>query len=267
MKGCCVFGRQVQSAVRGSARRRAGDVRQRVWPRLRLVLLCAVGMCLASALSASASIASAPAGSTQAKAVPESFPLSVRDVSAQLVGGRIRASATIVNTGSATVRSTTGALGLIGRAGGNATGVGTFSLSALRAHSSRSVRVTTRPMDDLQVGTGTVRVEFCTDVYSQIRRFSAKTNCASGGALTIPTGALVQRSGPVPNTIVKTRPTGVSASSTAVFRSVSTAAHSVFECRLDGGPWLACKSPRRYTALVDGQHVLTLRAISPSGQA
>ena len=121
-------------------------------------------------------------------------------------------------------------------------------------------------MDDLQVGTGTVRVELCTDIYSQIRRFSAKTHCASGGSVTIPTGALVRRSGPVPNTVVKTRPSGVSASSTAVFRFVSTVAHSLSECRLDGGPWLVCKSPRRYTALVDGRHVLTVRAVSPSGR-
>ena len=183
-----------QNAVVGPRGGVSLGARPRVWSGLGLALVCAVGVCLVSAVSASASIGSASAaGSIQAKAVSASFPLSVRDVSAQLVGGRIRASATIVNTGSATVRSTTGALGLIGSGGGNATGVGNFSLGSLRAHSSRFVRVTTRPMDDLQVGTGTFRVELCTDIYSQIRRFSAKTNCASGGSVTIPTGALVRR--------------------------------------------------------------------------
>ena len=54
--------------------------------------------------------------------------------------------------------------------------------------------------------------------------------------------------------------------STAVLRFTATVSRSKFECRLDAGPWLACSSPERYTALVDGPHAFQVRAISPSGK-
>jgi len=60
------------------------------------------------------------------------------------VGGRIVGNATVVNTGNAGVRSTTGLLGLRQGFGGKATGVRAFSVPALRPRSSTKVRLTTR---------------------------------------------------------------------------------------------------------------------------
>ena len=59
---------------------------------------------------------------------------------------------------------------------------------------------------------------------------------------------------------------GLSRNSAAIFRFVSTIVHGSFECSLDDGPWLACTSPKTYSALVNGRHVLDVRAISPSGE-
>jgi Putative esterase len=70
----------------------------------------------------------------------------------------------------------------------------------------------------------------------------------------------------VPDTSIQTRLARVSRSSTVAFRFVSTMRHSTFRCRLDRGPWLACRSPRRYTALLNGRHTFAVRAISPAGR-
>jgi Bacterial Ig-like domain/Putative esterase len=235
--------------------------------RLRLTLFAAAGVYLAFALPASAGVPSGlSAGRDHTEAAAATSPLSVGHVSVRTIGGRIVASATIMNTTDAPVRSTTGALGLISGLGSGPTGAGTFSVASLSSQSSRTVRTTTRPVRDLPVRPGTVQVVFCTDIYSQIRRFSPNANCSGGGTLAIPPGGPLQRSGRVPNTIVTAGPAGDSRSSTAVLRFASTVDLSHFECRLDGGPWLACDSPQRYAGLVDGRHVVAVRAVSASGR-
>ena len=39
-----------------------------------------------------------------------------------------------------------------------------------------------------------------------------------------------------------------------------------FQCRLDAGPWLACRSPVDYTGLVNGRHDFNVRAITRTGR-
>ena len=143
----------------------------------------------------------------------------------------------------------------------------TFSVPALRPRGSTKVRLTTRLVSALRVRSGTYQTLICIDIYSQIRRFTQHRNCSSGARLTIATSSHSTASGPVPNTIIRTGVASLSKRSTAVIRFVSTVAASTFECSLDGAPWLPCKSPQRYAALVDGPHAFDVRAISASGAA
>jgi len=212
--------------------------------RLGRALVGAVCVCLLFALAASARVgAGAPAGGARAKAAgAAAFPLSVRRISVRTLRGRILASATIVNTGSAAVRSTTGVLALSSSARGAPTGILTFSVRSLAPRGSSRVRLTTRPLRALPVRSGTYTVLICTDIDSQIRRFAQTTNCARGGRLAISTLSHRRASGPVPNTTIRTSIARLSRSSTAAFGFVSTVRRSSFQCSLDGAPWLACRT-------------------------
>jgi hypothetical protein len=53
----------------------------------------------------------------------------------------------------------------------------------------------------------------------------------------------------------------------ARFRFVSTEAGSVFECKLDRGRWLRCRSPKAYRGLRKGVHVFRVRARDAAGNA
>jgi hypothetical protein len=67
---------------------------------------------------------------------------------------------------------------------------------------------------------------------------------------------------PVPDTVI----TGASVSGgTARLSFVSDTPGSTFQCRLDGGAWTACASPRVYNGLSKGTHTFHVRAIDPSG--
>ena len=257
-----IRGSGIVEPLPGCRMRRGGFARPRGFGRVRVVLIAAIAMCLSFALAAGARVGTAHHSRTSAA----SFPLSVRHISLSTLRGRIVGTATIANSGNARVRSTIGSLALKRDSGARPTGVLTFSVPSLSADGSKSLHLRTRPLRALPIGSGTYTASICADIYSQIRRFARNTNCSRAARLAISTGSRPKASGPMPQTIVTAGLRGVSRSSAAVFRFVSTFRRSSFECSLDGGPWIACRSPKRYHALVNGRHTLDARAISPLGR-
>ncbi len=67
-----------------------------------------------------------------------------------------------------------------------------------------------------------------------------------------------------PDTSITAAPSASTTSSTADFSFSSTKSPSTFECRLDGGPWTACTSPRQVT-VSEGTHNFAVRAIDGVG--
>jgi DNA-directed RNA polymerase specialized sigma24 family protein len=68
-----------------------------------------------------------------------------------------------------------------------------------------------------------------------------------------------------PDTTITSHPRVQSNDSSPTFKFRSSEAGSHFECRLDGGSWRQCSSPRTYQNLASGQHVFRVRARDASG--
>ena len=70
-----------------------------------------------------------------------------------------------------------------------------------------------------------------------------------------------------PDTTIDTGPAAGSTTndSDPSFTFSSSETPSSFECRLDGGAWGACSSPKPYTGLADGPHTFEVRATDGSG--
>jgi thermitase len=63
-----------------------------------------------------------------------------------------------------------------------------------------------------------------------------------------------------PQTTIDSGPSGTVNSGTATFTFSASESGSTFECRLDGGVWVACTSPKQYTGLPNGSHTFEVRA-------
>lgn len=232
---------------------------------VKRVLLSALGTGLVLVVMASLE----PAGLTPealAQPAPPASPLSVRQISAHEARGRLIATATVVHHGNGRIRSTTAVLAITPGPGDKAIGVRTVRVHALAAGRSQRVRFTTRPLRALHVASGEYQTWICTDVYSQIQQFAAASNCSAGPRGGLRAARRHRASGPVPKTILKAHLPHSTTRSSAVLRFTSTVAGSRFECRLDGAPWLPCRSPQRYTALAGSPHTFAVRAISRSGR-
>ena len=69
-----------------------------------------------------------------------------------------------------------------------------------------------------------------------------------------------------PDTTITSYPSNPSTSSSASFNFTSTETGSTFECKLNGGPWLSCASPKSYSGLTtDRSHTFKVRATDGSG--
>ena len=68
-----------------------------------------------------------------------------------------------------------------------------------------------------------------------------------------------------PDTLIISNPAALSTSPNSTFIFASTVLGSKFNCSLDGAPFTACKSPKRYSRLTNGGHNFLVRAIDPQG--
>ena len=68
-----------------------------------------------------------------------------------------------------------------------------------------------------------------------------------------------------PDTRLDGTPANPSNSGSPRFLFSSGSAGATFECRLDGGAWAACASPKDYTGLANGSHTFEARATSGAG--
>jgi large repetitive protein len=69
----------------------------------------------------------------------------------------------------------------------------------------------------------------------------------------------------VPDTTITSHPPDLSNSAAPQFGLGSTVPGSTFQCKLDGGSFAACSSPKSYTGLGQGSHTFTARAVNPNG--
>jgi hypothetical protein len=68
-----------------------------------------------------------------------------------------------------------------------------------------------------------------------------------------------------PETAIDSAPPPLSKSATALFTFTSNVAGSTFVCAVDGGGFIACKSPKKLTKLANGNHTFEVSATDPDG--
>ena len=68
-----------------------------------------------------------------------------------------------------------------------------------------------------------------------------------------------------PETIITSGPSGTVTDTTATFTFDASQAGSTFACRLDGGTFDPCTSPRTYASLAEGTHTFEVRATNAGG--
>lgn len=68
-----------------------------------------------------------------------------------------------------------------------------------------------------------------------------------------------------PQTAIDSGPSGAVASTTATFTYNANEVGATFECRLDGGAWVACNSAPTYSGLAQGSHLFEVRSTDAVG--
>ena len=68
-----------------------------------------------------------------------------------------------------------------------------------------------------------------------------------------------------PQTTIDSSPSNPTSSTSADFGFSASEGGSTYQCRLDGGAWGACTSPKNYAGLADGSHTFQVRATDQPG--
>jgi hypothetical protein len=82
---------------------------------------------------------------------------------------------------------------------------------------------------------------------------------------TTSAGVTVTVDNTVPDTTISAGPTGTVTSTSASFSFSSSEASVTYNCKLDGGNYTACTSPKNYTGLAGGVHTFYVRASDAAG--
>jgi large repetitive protein len=92
-----------------------------------------------------------------------------------------------------------------------------------------------------------------------------QTDAAGNTATSAPRSFSIDAT--APNTAISSGPSGTTKATSAAFGFTSPEAGAHFQCRLDGGAWGACTSPKSYSALRAGSHSFAVRALDALGNA
>jgi hypothetical protein len=135
-----------------------------------------------------------------------------------------------------------------------------------------------RSLDDLAFGSGkgTALIESPTDTNINDPT-STKQNVSSSTGLLVVAGDVKSKfylhngldlgaadTSP-PDTMITSGPSGVVNTSEATFTFSSTESGSTFACKVDGGAFVACTSPKTYLGFADGSHTFQVRATDAAG--
>jgi uncharacterized protein YkwD len=88
---------------------------------------------------------------------------------------------------------------------------------------------------------------------------------AAGVALALVSAAPAAAQTQLPRAHITSGPAGETTETSAgfTFEASGTAPLGSFECRLDGGPWASCTSPKDYRKLTGGPHLFQVRLTGP----
>jgi hypothetical protein len=95
--------------------------------------------------------------------------------------------------------------------------------------------------------------------------YTAKATDAAGNTSAASSAVTVIVDTTAPQTTIDSGPSGATQQTSASLSFSSPDAGATFECRLDGGAWAPCTSPKTYTGLVEGSHTFEVRAVDAAG--
>src|SRR4051795_8565351 len=84
-------------------------------------------------------------------------------------------------------------------------------------------------------------------------------------AFTVDTSTPPPADTTAPDTTITSGQTGTTSATTASFAFTSSESGSTFQCKLDGGAWAPCTSPKPYSGLTTGSHTFSVRATDAAG--